>query len=182
MDVSDESYKNLITKETDYANKINRYRGRKRNPKNLYNHKARYNNERDLFIYENLTAGKYLDHPSNKKALSKVTYGVTDDNGKKKIGNFKDKYFKLDFDGISKTILSHLEVDGNSYVHPGKYPRSISPREAARIQSFPDWYQFKGTTRKQFRQIGNAVPPLLGKIIAREFRNVLDIIYSDDKK
>ena len=182
MDVSDENYKNLITKETDYANKINRYRGRKRNPKNLYNHKARYNNERDLFIYENLTAGKYLDHPSNKKALSKVTYGVTDDNGKKKIGNFKDKYFKLDFDGISKTILSHLEVDGNSYVHPGKYPRSISPREAARIQSFPDWYQFKGTTRKQFRQIGNAVPPLLGKIIAREFRNVLDIIYSDDKK
>jgi len=182
MDISDKVYKELLIANSGYRNVINRYRNRMKNPKYLYNHKSRYNNDRDLFIYKNLVPGKYLDDPSNELALSKVTYGVTNENGKRKISSFKDKYFKLDDNGVSKTILSHLEVDGNSYVHPGKNPRSISPREAARLQSFPDWYQFKGSTRKQFRQIGNAVPPLLAKIIAREFRNVLDIIYSNEKK
>ena len=94
---------------------------------------------------------------------------------------FGDKYFKLDPEGISKTIIAHLETDGNSYVHPGELPRSITPREAARIQSFPDWYFFKGNTRNQLKQIGNAVPPVLGCVFATAFKNTLDMIYEETK-
>ena len=76
---------------------------------------------------------------------------------------FNDKYFKLPPDKPSRTIVAHLQMDNNGYVHYGDIPRGISPREAARIQSFPDWYEFKEFRTKQFKQIGNAVPPLLAK-------------------
>ena len=104
-----------------------------------------------------------------------VTYGVTENkNGHKSVKGFGDKYFKLDPEKVSKTIIAHLETDGNSYVHPGVNPRSITPREAARIQSFPDWYQFLGTTRNQLKQIGNAVPPMLAFKIAKVFKEELN--------
>jgi DNA (cytosine-5)-methyltransferase 1 len=175
--ISDEPYKDLLSnkKNNKYLSSINTYNGRLITPKYLFNHKSRYHNERDLFIYKNLVAGKYLNDPVNEKALSKVTYGVViDENGNKKVKGFGDKYFKLNPDSVSKTIIAHLETDGNSYVHPGEYPRSITPREAARIQSFPDWYFFTGNTRNQFKQIGNAIPPLLGSVFAEQFKNVLD--------
>ena len=115
-----------------------------------------------LFIYENLVQGKYLNDPANSKAMSKVSYGAKyDKNGKKSIKGFEDKYFKLDLENVSKTIISHLETDGNSYVHPGPNPRSLSPREAARIQSFPDSFKLLGTEGNQYRTLGNAVPPVL---------------------
>jgi DNA (cytosine-5)-methyltransferase 1 len=182
--ISDEPYKDLLNKKScnKYISSINTYNGKLIIPKYLFNHKSRYNNQRDLFIYKNLVAGKYLNNPVNKKALSKVTYGVfIDENGNKKVKGFGDKYFKLNPESVSKTIIAHLEIDGNSYVHPGEYPRSITPREAARIQSFPDWYFFTGNTRNQFKQIGNAVPPLLGSIFAEHFKNILDLIGKDAK-
>ena len=169
--ISSLSYKSLLTKSNkDYLDLINKYQGNKIKTPYLFNHKSRYHNERDLFIYKNLVPGKYLNDPLNKLALSKVTYGVQiDENGEKKVKGFGDKYFKLNPNSVSKTIIAHLETDGNSYVHPGEHPRSISPREAARIQSFPDWYFFTGSTRNQFKQIGNAVPPTLASIIAKQF-------------
>ena len=182
--ISDEPYEDLLSKKScsKYLSSINTYKGKLITPKYLFNHKSRYNNERDLFIYKNLVAGKYLNDPVNKKALSKVTYGVViDKNGNKKVKGFGDKYFKLNPESVSKTIIAHLETDGNSYVHPGAYPRSITPREAARIQSFPDWYFFTGNTRNQFKQIGNAVPPLLGGVFAEQFKNVLDRISQNEK-
>ena len=178
MDVSDLKYSEL-TSGTEYSKRINTYRTLELKTNNLYNHKSRYHNERDLFIYKNLVAGKYLNDPSNKKALSKVTYGVTtDEKGNKTVKGFGDKYFKLNPDSVSKTIIAHLETDGNSYVHPGKTPRSITPREAARIQSFPDWYRFMGSTRNQLKQIGNAVPPLLAFKIATVIKDALDNLNS----
>ena len=181
MNISDASYNNLLNGNRDYRDRINNYKNKIIEPKFLFNHKARFNNERDLFIYKNLAPGKYLNDPLNEKALSKIEYGVQfTENGKKELKNFQDKYFKLDYKSVSKTIIAHLEVDGNSYVHPGSNPRSITPREAARIQSFPDWYFFRGTIRKQFKQIGNSVPPLLAKIIAAEFGKILDIINVND--
>ena len=182
--VSKKPYKELISKKgnREYVKSINTYKGEIKTPKFLFNHKSRYHNERDLFIYKNLVAGKYLNNPVNEKALSKVTYGiVVDGNGNKKVKGFGDKYFKLDPENVSKTIIAHLETDGNSYVHPGIHPRSITPREAARIQSFPDWYFFTGNTRNQFKQIGNAVPPLLSGVFAEQFKNILDLI-SNEKK
>lgn len=182
--ISDEPYQDLISKNRNnkYLTSINTYNGKLKTPKFLFNHKSRYHNERDLFIYKNLFAGKYLNDPVNEKALSRVTYGVViDENGNKKVKGFGDKYFKLDPESVSKTIIAHLETDGNSYVHPGELPRSITPREAARIQSFPDWYFFTGNTRNQLKQIGNAVPPLLGGVFAEQFKNVLDRITEDEK-
>ena len=182
--ISDLPYQTLVnyTAKSSYRKRINSYRGKTIVPKFLYNHKSRYHNERDLFIYKNLVPGKYLNDPLNEKALSKVTYGVTIDlSGNKKVKSFGDKYFKLDPERVSKTIIAHLETDGNSYVHPGPYPRSITPREAARIQSFPDWYFFTGNTRNQLKQIGNAVPPLLGSLFAEKFKQLLNRFSIEEK-
>ena len=87
---------------------------------------------------------------------------------------FVDKYFKLDPDKPSKTITAHLKVDNNSFVHYGDIPRGITPREAARIQSFPDWYQFSGPFTSQFKQIGNAVPPLMAKALGEIFYDFIN--------
>ena len=175
MDLSNQPFDKLVEKLTPYAKRINTYRRKLIPTQYLFNHKSRFHNKRDLSIYKNLKPGKYLNHPSNKEALSMVTYGVTENkNGHKSVKGFGDKYFKLDPEKVSKTIIAHLETDGNSYVHPGENPRSITPREAARIQSFPDWYQFLGTTRNQLKQIGNAVPPMLAFKIAKVFKEKLN--------
>ena len=77
------------------------------------------------------------------------------------------------------TIIAHLECDGYSFVHAGQVPICITPREAARIQSFPDWYFFKGNTRNQLKQIGNAVPPILAGVFAKAFKKTLDTLYEE---
>jgi len=81
---------------------------------------------------------------------------------------FDDKYARLRGDRPSKTIVAHLAKDGNAYVHPTQ-DRSISIREAARLQSFRDQYAFCGSASDQWVQVGNAVPPLLAEKIARSF-------------
>ena len=73
---------------------------------------------------------------------------------------FKDKYRKQTFNETSTTLFAHLEKDGNRFIHP-KQARTITPREAARLQSFPDDFVFEGPVSKKFKQIGNAVPPLV---------------------
>ena len=93
-----------------------------------------------------------------------------------------------DLAGPCLTITSHLaKVSLNStdpvlLVSPeDELYRRFTPLEAARIQSFPDWYFFTGNTRNQFKQIGNAVPPLLGGVFAEQFKNILDRIGQDGK-
>tara|TARA_B100000945_G_scaffold234798_1_gene190943 strand:+ start:2000 stop:3436 length:1437 start_codon:yes stop_codon:yes gene_type:complete len=189
MNISDLAYNRIVNKSNSYIDTINSLCSSS-SPKYLYNHKSRYHNKRDKYIYMNLIEGKYLNHPDNFIALNgdgKNFNGIdyikkVDQNKNKIASSFSDKYFKLNSQSVSKTIIAHLETDGNSYVHPPieknknnlDYARSITPREAARIQSFPDWYFFEGSLRNQYRQIGNAVPPLLayqiGKIIKKHLR------------
>jgi DNA (cytosine-5)-methyltransferase 1 len=78
---------------------------------------------------------------------------------------FDDKYKKLDWDERSRSITAHIAKDGYWYIHPKEY-RTLTVREAARIQTFPDRFRFGGTRSDAFRQIGNAVPPLLGQAAA----------------
>ncbi len=73
---------------------------------------------------------------------------------------FEDKYRKQRWDAPCTTVFAHLEKDGNRFIHPVQR-RTFTPREAARIQSFPDDFIFKGPFSRKYRQIGNAVPPLM---------------------
>ena len=87
--------------------------------------------------------------------------------------NFTSKWQKLREDMPSHTLVAHLSVDTYSHIHPVE-PRGISVREAARLQSFPDAFLFQCTMGDAYKQIGNAVPPLLAKGIAIQVRNAFD--------
>src|SRR5213078_103641 len=78
---------------------------------------------------------------------------------------FSDKYKRLEWNELSRSITAHLAKDGYWYIHPDQ-DRTLSVREAARIQTFPDWFRFAGEPSLRYRQIGNAVPPLLAERIA----------------
>jgi len=79
---------------------------------------------------------------------------------------FTDKYKRLSRAELSRTITAHLARDGYWYIHPDQ-DRTLSVREAARVQSFPDWFRFAGEPSLRYRQIGNAVPPLLAEALGR---------------
>lgn len=84
-------------------------------------------------------------------------------------GKFPNKWRKMEADAPARTLLAHLGKDSYSHIHyDSAQARTISVREAARLQSFPDGFVFKGAMNPAFRQIGNAVPPLLAKAVAEE--------------
>lgn len=120
----------------------------------LYNHKNRYNNPRDIEIFRRLPQGANSLHESIADIMP---YKSRNDI-------FKDKYFKLDENQICKTITSHMKYDCNMYIHPWE-ARGLSPREAARIQTFPDDYVITGAQNSWYAQVGNAVPVKLAKAI-----------------
>ena len=85
---------------------------------------------------------------------------------------FNDKYKRLDWDDLSRTITAHIAKDGYWYIHPSEH-RTLTVREAARLQTFPDRFRFEGTRSHAFSQIGNAVPPALATIIAKALLKAL---------
>ena len=123
----------------------------------VYNHKNRYNNERDIAIYTRLPQGANSLHESIADIMPY----------KSRNHIFKDKYFKLRMDDICKTITSHMKFDCNMYIHPTQ-PRGLSAREAARVQTFPDDFVFTGPQNSWYLQIGNAVPVKLAKVLGEE--------------
>ena len=134
----------------------------------LTHHIARPHNERDLNIY--------------KMAIERWEEGVRLKNSdipeemrtQKNISSFLDRFKVVDGKSFSHTMIAHIAKDGHYYIHPDKKQlRSISVREAARIQSFPDDYFFEGPRTSVFTQIGNAVPPILAQEIARKIKTLL---------
>lgn len=89
-------------------------------------------------------------------------------------GKFPNKWRKMEAGTPARTLLAHLGKDGYSHIHyDSRQARPISVREAARLQSFPDGFRFAGTMNPAFRQIGNAVPPLLARAVAQTLRDQL---------
>ena len=85
---------------------------------------------------------------------------------------FDDKYKRLDPNGLSRTITAHIAKDGYWYIHPSEH-RTLTVREASRLQTFPDRFRFEGARSHAFAQIGNAVPPSLATAISKSIKNSL---------
>ena len=128
----------------------------------VFNHKARYCNESNEIIYKILQQGADATCDSIKDVMPYSHRNHV----------FKDKYFRLYEDKPSRTITAHLKMDCHSHIHPTQ-TRSITPREAARIQSFPDDYLFLGAYLKTYMQIGNAVPPLMSQVFAGVYKRYI---------
>lgn len=91
-----------------------------------------------------------------------------------RIDTFPNRWWKLKADFPVRTLMAHIGKDTYSHIHyDSAQGRTISVREAARLQSFPDGFTFCGTMNPAFRQIGNAVPPLMAKAIAETMRETL---------
>lgn len=139
----------------------------------LTQHVARPHTEQDKEIYriavEKMRNGERLNYTALPKRLRthKNEHSFTD---RFKVVNEKAAY--------SQTVVAHIAKDGHYYIHPDiKQNRSITVREAARLQSFPDDFYFEGVKEDRnrtaaFKQIGNAVPPLLAHIIAKKLQNL----------
>jgi DNA (cytosine-5)-methyltransferase 1 len=131
-------------------------------------HIARPNNENDLEIYriavEELQNGRRLNYASLPKRLIKH----------KNTTSFTNRFQVVNGNGLSHTVVAHIAMDGHYYIHPDiNQNRSITVREAARIQSFPDDFHFEGGRTGAFKQIGNAVPPLMAEEIAKKVKEVI---------
>ena len=133
-----------------------------RNIQYAFNHKARYCSDVNYEIFKRLEPG---EDATNPKIADIMPYA-------RRNNIFKDKYFKLYADRPCRTITAHLKMDCLSHIHPYEI-RSLTPREAARVQSFPDDYLFLGAYLKTYMQIGNAVPVLMAKQIATIIKNYI---------
>lgn len=129
----------------------------------VFNHKARYCSDVNYEIYKRLEQG---DDATNEKVKDIMPYAHRNHC-------FKDKYFKLYADRPCRTITAHLRMDCHSHIHPYQV-RALTPREAARVQSFPDDYLFWGAYLKTYMQIGNAVPVMMARGIAEVIKTYLE--------
>lgn len=159
--------------ETSHKNRI-AYFERPNSGKILSWQKPRYQNLRDIEIFHMLA--KDIEEGTEKYTDSKILSRVYEE----KVGSNSPihRYHVLRPDKPSTTIIAHLYKDGNRFIHyDSSQSRTITPREAARLQSFPDDFEFVGSQGAIYQMIGNAVPPKLSKMIAYAVQNLYESLH-----
>jgi DNA (cytosine-5)-methyltransferase 1 len=138
------------------------------------NHDARSHMSSDLRRYAYAATYAELLKRSPKGHAEFLLAGLAPDHANWKSGKFADRFRVQCYDASSNTVTSHIAKDGHYFIHPDSTQcRSLTVREAARLQTFPDNYFFEGNRTQQYHQVGNAVPPRLGKMIAEIVREIL---------
>ncbi len=118
-------------------------------------HRARPHSDRDLRDFLLLREGESSAEAMRRGVEFEFPYDKS---------SFKDRYTRQHRRRPCSTIVAHLAKDGLMFIHPTQN-RTLTPREAARVQSFPDWFRFPVARTHQFRVIGNAVPPLVSEAV-----------------
>jgi DNA (cytosine-5)-methyltransferase 1 len=140
------------------------------------NHEARGHMSSDLrrYAYASAFAKAFGKSPKGHDDFS--LQGLRPNHENWESGNFSDRFRVQLEDRPSTTITSHISKDGHYFIHPDPLQcRSLTVREAARLQTFPDNYFFQGNRTEQFHQVGNAVPPLLAKKIGEIVHSLLKV-------
>ncbi len=157
-----------LKRKNDYLKKIANNSGI------IYNHSARNHNDADKERYRILSENKNWQ----LKDLQVVRPDLVHHDPK----HFGNRYTVQESDKPGKTVVAHLYKDGNLFIHPdSEQARTFTVREAARIQSFPDDFVFEGSRTDQFKQVGNAVPPLMAETFARTLGEFLELIDEKSK-
>ena len=157
---------NYVSEPTSYLKKY----GLRSKEDFLTLHITRKINDRDREIYH-LAIEMWKKHKKRLMYTDVPEKYRTHNNQKSFLDRFKVVASNLP---CSHTVVAHLAKDGHYYIHPDtKQLRSISVREAARLQSFPDNYYFEGPMTAEFKQIGNAVPPLMAEKIAEKIKEMI---------
>lgn len=140
---------------------------RKNTGKTVKNNICRLTNERAKIVFSHMHQGCiYMDLPPEIRKILPFREDI-----------FKDRLKRLVEQNPSWTVLAHIGMDGYMYIHPTE-DRTLSVREAARIQSFPDDFEFIGNQQETYVQVGNAVPPLMAMKIAESVKKSFDNIKS----
>ena len=133
------------------------------NGSTIKNNICRMSNDREKRVFPHMAQGsKYMDLPPEIRKILPFREDI-----------FQDRLKRLVLDKPSCTVIAHIGMDGYMYIHPTEN-RTLSVREAARIQYFPDEFEFVGNQQDTYVQVGNAVPPLLGKAIGESLKQYLE--------
>ena len=129
----------------------------------LTGHVARPHSDRDLRDFARLLEGENSGQAIRRGVSFEFPYDKA---------SFRDRYTRQHRHRLCSTVVAHLSKDGLMFIHPTQN-RSLTPREAARIQSFPDWFELPTSQTQQFKLIGNAVPPLVAEALGHAINSYL---------
>ena len=139
----------------------------------ILNHEVREHMTPDLERYAFASAFAEV-HGRSPRGAQEFPAGLHPEHKNWKSGKFVDRFKVQVGFNPSSTVTSHLSKDGHYFIHPDPSQlRSLSVREAARLQTFPDNYFFEGSRGAQYRQVGNAVPPWMARQIAGVVHSIL---------